>query len=246
MVKADPSFVGAGRRRAATLLLPLLLAACGSEGPTQPTASGAAPSPSPRPSPSATARYRVAFEATWSRDTHPTDIPSNPHFSGLIGGTHRSSVRFWQPGSLATEGIRLMAERGRQSPLDLEVEAAIRAGHAERVLAGDDVPSSPGATTLDFTVSLEYPLVTLVTMVAPSPDWFVGVSGLNLLESGDWAAETAVDLYPYDAGTDSGATFTARDAATVPPEPIHRLGTGPVVVEGQVPRMGRFVFRRLP
>src|SRR5688572_21872014 len=89
------------------------LAACsGGGGPATATAVPS-PSPSPRPTPSPLARYRVTFEATWNRDTHPTDIPPNPHFSGLIGGTHRSSVSFWQVGGLATEGIRLMAERGR-------------------------------------------------------------------------------------------------------------------------------------
>lgn len=34
----------------------------------------------------------------------------------------------------ATEGIQLMAERGRQTPLDLEVGAAVTAGQAQYVL----------------------------------------------------------------------------------------------------------------
>ena len=224
------------------LLAVLSLAAC-SDGPS---AATPLPSPSPRPTPAPTARYRVTFEATWHASTHPTEFPSNAHFSGLIGGTHRSSVSFWQSGALASEGIRLMAERGRQTPLDLEVDAAIRAGHAQNLLVGSDVPVSPGSTSLDFQVSVDYPLVTLVTMVAPSPDWFVGVSGLNLLEGGDWVAERSVDLLPWDAGTDSGRTYRAADLVTSPPEPIQRLTGAPVVVDNAVPPMGRFVFRRLP
>lgn len=219
-----------------------ILVACGSEGPSEPTP---APAPVTRPSPAATARYRVTFEATWDGTTHPTDFPPNPHFSGLIGGTHRGTVSFWRDGGLATEGIRLMAERGRQTPLDIEVDAALRTGDAQHLLVGSDVPSSPGSTSLDFEVSVEYPLVTLVTMVAPSPDWFVGVSGLNLLESGDWSDRT-VDLYPWDAGTDSGVTYRSADRVTSPPVPIHRLTGTPVDVGGTVPSMGRFVFRRLP
>jgi hypothetical protein len=187
----------------------------------------------------------VTFEATWDGSTHPTDFPPNAHFSGLIGGTHRGSVSFWQDGGLATEGIRLMAERGRQTPLDLEVDAAIRAGHAQHLLVGSDVPRSPGATSLEFAVSLDYPLVTLVTMVAPSPDWFVGVSGLSLLENGDWAATRTVELVPWDAGTDSGATYGSADARTAPPATIQRLTGSPVAVGGTVPPMGRFVLRRL-
>ena len=220
----------------------LILAAC-SSGPDAPTP---VESLAPRPSPTATARYRVTFEATWDGNTHPTDIPPNPHFSGLIGGTHGAMVSFWQAGGLATEGIQLMAERGRQTPLDLEVGAAIAAGTAQHVLTGEDVPNSPGSTSLEFEVSLDFSLVTLVTMVAPSPDWFVGVSGLSLLEDGDWVAEKSVELFPYDAGTDSGATFQSPNEVTNPPEPIHRLTGAPVAVGNTVPPMGRFVFRRLP
>jgi hypothetical protein len=229
--------------RAAVLVGALGLAACGSDGLSSGTP---VPSPSPRPTPVPTARYRVTFEATWYAGPHPTDIPPNPHFSGLIGGTHRSTVSFWQAGGLATEGIQLMAERGRQTPLDLEVDAAIRAGHAQNLLAGSDVPSSPGSTSLDFQASVDYPLVTLVTMVAPSPDWFVGVSGLSLLENGDWVSERSVELFPYDAGTDSGRTYRSTDVVTSPPEPIRHLTGAPVVVGNAVPPMGRFVFQRLP
>jgi hypothetical protein len=186
----------------------------------------------------------VTFGATWSEQTHPTDIPPTPHFSGLIGGTHRSTVKFWEEGGLATEGIRLMAERGRQTPLDLEVEAAIAAGHAQHLIAGDDVPRSPGTVSHEFGVTRDYPLVTLVTMVAPSPDWFVGVSGLSLIENGSWVGEKVVSLHAYDAGTDSGVTFSSADVKTSPPQPIHGITTGPLVARGSVP-LGTFTFRRI-
>lgn len=42
----------------------------------------------------------------------------------------------------------------------------------------------------------------------PSPDWVVGVNGLNLcLKNCSWIENLVVDLYPYDAGTDSGITY---------------------------------------
>jgi hypothetical protein len=232
-------------RSIAGLALALLtLSACGGgESPLAPTAP---PPPSPTPTPAATARYRVTFDATWSAATHPTDIPGNAHFSGLIGGTHGAAVTFWQEGGLASEGIRLMAERGRQSPLDLEVGAAIGAGTAQHVLAGEDVPQSPGSTSLDFDAGRDFPLVTLVTMVAPSPDWFVGVSGLSLIENGAWVEEKVVFLHPYDAGTDSGATFSSVDLVTQPREPIHRIDMGPLVEAAAVPHLGTFTFRRIP
>lgn len=201
--------------------------------------------PSTIPTAAATARYRVTFDASWSALSHPTDIPRNPHFSRLIGGTHKSTVKFWEPGAMASEGIRLMAEQGRTTPLDTEVEAAIAAGQAQRVLVGDGIDRSPDRASLDFEISRDFSRVTLVSMLAPSPDWFVGVSGLDLIENGNWVTEKVVVLQPWDAGTDSGATFSSADLRTSPFEPIHLIGTGPLLVGASVPPVGTFTFRRL-
>jgi hypothetical protein len=231
------------RKRFLTSLLGVALLAGACTSSNLPTGPAAAPTPTPPPAPQ-TARYRVTFDQTWSAATHA--VPANPHFSGLIGGTHDARARFWQPGGLASEGIRLMAERGRQSPLDLEVDAARQAGTAEHVLAGGRPPSgSPATDQLEFQISQRYPLVTLVSMVAPSPDWFVGVDSLPLFENGQWVEERTVLLVPWDAGTDSGRDFDSRDRATSPPEPIMRIGSPPLGASGAAAPMGAFRFTRL-
>ena len=52
------------------------------------------------------------------------------------------------------------------------------------------------------TLTTGHPRVTLLTMVASSPDWFVGVFRLSLRDSGgNWLVSHSVDLFPYDAGT---------------------------------------------
>ena len=73
-----------------------------------------------------------------------------------------------------------MAETGSKSPLDKEVYSAIIQRKAFKLLSGDGIGSSPGSVELIFKVSEKYPLVSLVSMIAPSPDWFVGVDSLNL------------------------------------------------------------------
>jgi len=213
--------------------------------PTESPAPVPLPSPSPVPVPDPVARFVVTFQSDWSRATHPADWPDDAHYSGLIGGTHNSLVSFWQEGQLASAGIQLMAEKGRKSPLDQEVLAAIAAGNAQFVLSGDGLSGSPRSVSLEFDVSVAFPLVTLVTMVAPSPDWFVGVSGLSLLVNGQWTSEATATLFPWDAGTDSGITYAAENFATVPPEPIHRLLAFPVAVNGSVAPFGTMKFRRL-
>ncbi|MDJ0787131.1 MAG: spondin domain-containing protein [Myxococcota bacterium] len=186
--------------------------------------------------------YEVEFEATWSAATHPTDFPPDPHFSPPVGATHDDTVVLWETGGIATRGIERMAERGRTAPLESEVEPLLEAGNAGSFIVGSGF-DSPGTTLVQFEISEAHPYVTLVSMVAPSPDWFVGVNGLPLLENGAWLDEAVVDLGPYDAGSDDGATFLSLDADTVPKEPIQALTGFPFE---DTPPLGQFRFRRLP
>lgn len=233
--------------RVGTALAALVItAACGGSGASPGSPSPAVPAPTPLPTPTAAvARYRVTFDAVWRADTHPSDFPGNPHFSPLIGGTHSSRARFWNQGGTASAGIEAMAEQGRTSPLDSEVQAAIAAGTAFSLIQGNGIPRSPGVASAEFEISREHSLVSLVAMVAPSPDWFVGVDSLSLVEGGDWVAERVVTLYPWDAGTDSGVTYAAPDDDTNPRQPIRVLSGDPVAVGGAVAPFGTFSFRRI-
>jgi Spondin_N len=78
----------------------------------------------------------------------------------------------------------------------------------------------------------------------PSPDWFVGVSALDLCEGGHWAAERTVELFAYDAGTDSGPSYESPDADTQPREPIRRIETPPFRIGGALRAVGTLTFSR--
>lgn len=217
------------------------LGACG--GGANGTSPTPVATPTPVPTPLVTpARYRVTLDATWSAATHPAAFPPGPHFSDLIGGTHSERAVFWEPGATASPGMEAMAEVGATSPLDSEIRAAIAAGTAERLIRGGGINPSPGAVSAEFDISPDHPLVTLVAMIAPSPDWFVGVGGLSLIENGDWVAEKTIALVLYDAGTDSGRSFRSRNSDTRPQEPITRLEGFPV--ESGAP-FGTFTFVRI-
>lgn len=194
-----------------------------------------------------TARYQVVFQATWSQLTHPADWPANAHWSGIVGGTHNDQVHFWREGETASEGIRLMAERGQQATLLAEIAPAIRNQTAHLSLAGGGISTSPGSVALNFPQPMrrDFPLVTLVSMIAPSPDWFVGVDSLSLLADGEWVPKLTVDVYGYDAGTDSGASFASPDKVTVPRGVVQRFTGFPAVNKGVVVPFGTFTFTRL-
>ena len=171
----------------------------------------------------ASATYTVTFTGAWTAEATPGGVPDGAHFSPLIGGVHNADVAFLEAGGTATPGIESMAERGRTATLTEEIQAA--GANALSVLRKD---SGPGATASDtfeaVTVTADHPRITLLSMIAPSPDWFVGVFGLSLLDAeGNWADALTVNLYPWDAGTEGGDDFSFNNAATVPPGTIVSL-----------------------
>jgi hypothetical protein len=189
--------------------------------------------------------YKLTFDSVWSAQTHPTSFPPGPHFSGLVGGTHNNSIAFWEVGSLASTGIENMAEAGSKTALIAEVNAAINGGNAGEVISGPGLSPSPGSAQVTFSVTKDFPLATVVTMIAPSPDWFVGVSGVELFNGQVWEDEVVVSLQPFDAGTDSGVNYTSGNVNTVPAEMIFEITGFPFDVGGTVPPLGTFTFTRV-
>lgn len=184
----------------------------------------------------AQATYRVDFDVTWSAATHPGAYPSSAHFSPLVGTTHDDSVSFWETGGMASAGMEQMAETGGTSLLRGEFTAATtrRNGHLlSTTIFGQ------GRRSIQFEVEKEESLLTLVTMVAPSPDWFVGVSGLDLYEGDRWADGLVVDLFAWDAGTDDGSSFTSGNQDSNPQQPIGLLGSP---LPSTLPPLGTFTF----
>ena len=196
----------------------------------------------------ATGRYRLVFDGRWSAETHPQGFPGGPHFSGLVGSVHSEQVRFWEPGQIATDGVKNVAETGGKSPMTDEVRAAIDAGTALSLVDGPGVPDAPGTASVEFEVTRDYHQLTLVTMLAPSPDWFAGVHNLPLLVDGAFVDGVTVELSLYDAGTDSGLTYAAADDPTEPRSPIMLLTSEPAdspFIDG-APAIGSFQLERLP
>ncbi len=171
------------------------------------------------------ANYRLTFQGTWTRSVTPGGVPGSAHFSPLIGAVHNGRTSFWIPGGRASRQIERVAELGIQSSLRTLMT---RDPHVLAVLEKDLPRGGRASTTIEFQAARDSSLVTLVTMIAPSPDWFVGVSGLSLLdEEGDWLSSLHVELFPYDAGTEEGAEFSLDNPPTVPQGTITSIrGTG--------------------
>lgn len=69
-------------------------------------------------------------------------------------------------------------------------------------------PNITTKTLAVFRVDSENHLVSFVSPMRPSPDWFVGVSALELCqETCDWVETKVLYLYPWDAGTADGTSY---------------------------------------
>lgn len=173
------------------------------------------------------ARYRVTFESTWSAATH-ANFPAGGHFSPLVGLSHQVGSTLFQEGQLASLGIKNVAELGSNAAIRAEITALQGRGMALGLLSSSGGSfASPGTRSDTVRLDAAHPLLTVVTMIAPSPDWFAALQQEDLLEKGQWVTQRTVPARAHDAGTDSGPTFTAPDQPTLPAQPIQKLLLAP-------------------
>ena len=116
-------------------------------------------------------------------------------------------------GGTASLGIEAVAELGNTDLFTTEINANMNAvAVIKKSLQGGGTPTATG----DFTVTTDHPLVT---MIAPSPDWFVGVHGESLLDAGgQWRMSHSVDCASIWIAPQRMRTSFAFEMATMPPK----------------------------
>lgn len=171
------------------------------------------------------ANYSIVFESYWETPTgDPVNgistipLPSNPHWSPLAIATHSTPNSILQMGTAASAGIESIAETGSTTAFQNEVTAN---PDADKFVIGGGLNSAQGTITRSIQVSSDYPYVSLASMIAPSPDWFIAInsenlrSGNNAVNNG-WKASYTVDVFPYDAGTEDGNGYSGSNPASNP------------------------------
>ena len=191
--------------------------------------------------------YRITFTPLWTPDQ--LDDPDAPrpglHFTDLVGAAHAAGDPLWAPGGLATAGVENVAEAGIATQLFGEVSARIAQGDASAwILAGGILlREGTGSSETTFATTRAHPEVSLLSMVAPSPDWFVGISGVSLLDvGGAWIDQLSFDVRPWDAGTEEGNLFELGNPASAPHGPIHQLWDSPFLGR---PALARITLERI-
>lgn len=168
-----------------------------------------------------TATYDITFTSIWNATDH-TKLPNNPHWSKLVGATHKTNDVFFKIGDFATPGIKEVAETGNPSIFKTEVTTKINNGEANQYINGANLGTATGDILIsDLLVQKDFPLLSLISMIAPSPDWIIALNSYNLLDTqGNWKTSVSLDLFAYDAGTDSGTDYSSQNNVTSPFQPI--------------------------
>ena len=98
-------------------------------------------------------------------------------------------------------------------------------GFVSNVYKTGAVSTPGGYTSTKIMVQNMYSMVSLITMIAPSPDWFVGVDSYDLCGMNGWKENVTMDLLPWDAGTENGLTYSLDNMPTNPVDVIMRITT---------------------
>ncbi|MCB0704751.1 MAG: spondin domain-containing protein [Saprospiraceae bacterium] len=178
--------------------------------------------------------YEVEFIGAWSSADFPVDYPDNAHFSPIIGITYADGPGFWEPGQLASAGMEEMAETGKTKTLESELQPLVDNGDALQLVIGDKLETGSSTNTFTIVVDKDHTVVSLVSMLGPSPDWFVAGTAYLRDFSDQWLDNVIVQMNSYDAGTDSGLSFKSANEDTQPREVISQI-TDPALYDQNKP-----------
>nr|XP_039254629.1 spondin-1-like [Styela clava] len=175
------------------------------------------------------AQYRMTFYGLWSPQTHPKDYPGySTHWSNVIGASHNDRYTIWDYGQYATDGVKKVAEWGWPNAVENEIRAqgdsvisVIKTRAQWPAFQPRNIREPPSAM---FDVDASRHLVSLLTMLGPSPDWNVGITKESMCTSQcGWINTKSYDLTPWDAGTDSGVSYLSPNSPTNPQDRIRAL-----------------------
>lgn len=238
----------------AALLAVLAASGCKRESTESPTTATTPATeqqaPAPEPAMPKQATYKVEFTPAWTKANFPLEYPETslihrPHFSGWIGTAHNDAYDVFKDGAMPTPGLEALSEGGKHSPLDEEIKAAITAGNALALSESEPLKDFSKTATFNVTVDDAHPMVSLVAMIAPSPDWFAGVSDVNLKENGAWVETKTLDVMPWDSGGDDGATYLADDKDTNPKKPTMANSAKQFMKDGKTMPVGHLTFTKM-
>lgn len=192
------------------------------------------------------ASYQLVFNSIWSTKTHPKNFPYSAHFSPLIGLTHKKDFHLWQLGGMASNGVKQTAEDGNNTKIKGAIQYAIQQQYGQYLIQASGI-DSPDSVKLTFDVTINYHHLSLISMLAPSADWFVGIDAHPLYDTKTgWIQSKKIDLIVYDASTKKdNIVFSYYTQPQQPKKTIALASHIDSDFKNGQPIVGQFILRRL-
>ncbi len=169
------------------------------------------------PKTDSTASYKMILTGIWKMPQHV--VPASDHFTDFVGLVHSDACGLFKLNTLASKGVEDIAERGNPFEINKEMDDYINANKAlSKFLV--TLPNITAKDSITLHVTIKNSRISFQSMIAPSPDWFVGLDSYNLMQDGKWVTDISLPIYGYDAGTEDGDVFGYANPATVPQLPI--------------------------
>lgn len=156
--------------------------------------------------------YSVAFDAVWTKKSHKQAYVKEAHWSPMVVASHTKKGAMWSKGKKASKGVVVVAETG--SPVLLMEELAKKKDKYDILdfaKADGPIDTGSGQQIIPVKVGKGANLVSVISMIAPSPDWFIGADSVSLCVNGQWVENKEVKLFAYDGGSDRGTKFKSKD-----------------------------------
>jgi len=131
-----------------------------------------------------------------------------------------------------------------------EIDAQIAAKKAwKRILGGGSLDPEEVQSGINVEVTASFSKVSIITMLAPSPDWFIGIDSLDLCDNGTWRQSWDVKMLPpWDAGTEEGNQFSSSNSASNPHVNIFQITNdmaGAFNAPNPILSLGEFLFQKV-
>jgi len=176
-------------------------------------------------------KFKITFKTMWGKQNVNIGYPSDPHTGNMFLAVHNNNYNLFENGKYASAGIEQSSEFGLNDNL---IKEAINNSKNIKQYYTSPVLNTPGQTEFTVDASTIYPLFSFATMIAPSSNWFTGISSVNLFNV---PKNIDIPLYAYDAGTDTGVEFvTLPKHPRIPHRPISFITNGVLFPNGnQIP-----------
>jgi len=177
-----------------------------------------------------TATYSCTLTNMWSKENHPVgydSISNSAHWSPPVLVAHGTDYEMWASNTMASPGVETVAETGRTSTLEDEIKEAQNNGFAGGFVVGNNQFNANDGPQIfdDIQLTSTFPMLSTITMAAPSPDWFTGIYNFSPIdpEQNVWYESFEIATYSWDAGTELGETYSLNNDPQEPHIPIFQL-----------------------